>query len=182
MQHGRSRINHHLWGSMLVSLVQTEVKLTDTFLILTVYFTGIVKYSLVLQQIKCQPFVLISNSRERKFIFLRVKLWKMIRRKTDSEPSSQKLDQLNITLLVVLARKISLKKIILPMNLWANNRPACSFILTAYRDPATNRASSRNSNKLQKLRTWRPYFLMYNTSPSPVTPTSVKILLHAIPS
>lgn len=74
MQHGRSRIYHHLWGSMLVSLVQTEVKLTDTFVILTVYFTGIVKYSLVLQQIKCQPFVLISNSRERKFIFLRMKL------------------------------------------------------------------------------------------------------------
>lgn len=39
------------------------------------------------------------------------------------------------------------------MNLWANNRPACSFILTAYRDPATNRASSRNYNKRQKLRT-----------------------------
>lgn len=74
MQHGRSRIYHHLWDSMQVSLVQSEVKLTDTFVILTVYFTGKVKYSLILQQIKCQPFVLISNSRERKFIFLRVKL------------------------------------------------------------------------------------------------------------
>lgn len=39
------------------------------------------------------------------------------------------------------------------MNLWANNKPACSFTLTACRNLATNRASSRNYNKRQKLRT-----------------------------
>jgi len=59
------RFYQHLWNSMRASIAQAEVKLMVTFKIMTVCFTRIVKYDLVLQQIKCQPFVLISNSRER---------------------------------------------------------------------------------------------------------------------
>lgn len=54
-----------LWDSMRASTAQAEAQLMVTFKIMTVCFTGIVKYGLVLQQIKCQPFVLISSSRER---------------------------------------------------------------------------------------------------------------------
>lgn len=55
----------HLWDSMRAFTAQAEVKLMVTFKIMTVCFKGIVKYDLVLQKIKCQPFVLISVSRER---------------------------------------------------------------------------------------------------------------------
>lgn len=71
---GRSRIYQHLQNSMQASLLQTEVKLTVTFIIMTTYFTGIVKCGLVLQQIQFQLFVLISKSKEIKLIFSKVKL------------------------------------------------------------------------------------------------------------
>lgn len=167
---------------MQASLLQTEVKLTVTFIIMTTYFTGIVKCGLVLQQIKCQPFVLISKSQEIKLIFFKVKLWKTIRHKTDSEPLSQNLDQLNVTLLVFLARKIRDFLKIHPRNLCANSRSTCNFILTFTENQQLNNVSSRNCNKRQILRTSMPYFLMNSIPPSLTTPTFLKRLLHEIPS
>lgn len=62
---------------------------------------------------------------------------KHTRCKTDSEPLSQNLDQLNDTVLVLLAKKIRFVFcfLILPRNLWASNRPPPTFIPTIYREP-----------------------------------------------
>lgn len=76
----------------------TEMKLTVPLMIKTVCFTRLVKCGQVLKQIKCQQF--IFQQPRKKIHLSQGEVIKHTRHKTDSEPLSQNLDQLNATLLV----------------------------------------------------------------------------------